>query len=194
MVEHNQARGPLEIEDAADLLLVLLYAPGKTGSFGEPVEGTTRLQKLFFLLREGEGPGSLVEEAKEFDFSPYKMGPYSVALRDTVEDLKAAGIIEGERLSYYLPDDSDQQQSNRVGGEEGESEREVISYRYRLSEDLGMKIGADLWSTLDGSLQKDLTEFKEFFNSISLRQLLVFTYEKFPDYTVRSTIKDKLGF
>jgi hypothetical protein len=35
--------------------------------------------------------------------------------------------------------------------------------------------------------------FKAFFNSLSLRQLLIFTYENFPEYTVESTIKKGLG-
>jgi len=192
--EESERSGTPPVEDAADLLLVLLFAPGKTGEIGEPVVGTTRLQKLLFLLREGEGPRALVDEAKAFQFEAYKMGPYSLELRDTVADLEAAGILQAERLDYALPDDGDASSEDAPFDGAQAGVRRVTSYRYRLSEDLGMKIGVDLWSGLDVKLQEHLTEFKRFFNSISLRQLLIFTYEKFPSYAAKSTIKEQLGF
>lgn len=198
--KHVESREPLPVEDATDLLLVLLYAPGKTGRFGEPIAGSTRLQKLFFLLRQGEGPQQLVAEAERMLYQPYKMGPFSAELRDTVQDLAAAGIIVLTRLDYQLPDDTDPQDHDMLEDQfEGRSSlrrptRTVNSYEYALSTDLGMQIGADLWSGLSSSARDGLTEFKRFFNSISLRQLLIFTYEKYPDYTTRSTIKEQLGF
>ena len=96
---------PIPVENATDLLITLLYAPGKTPREGEPITGATRLQKLFFLLREGEGPKRLVEQAQAMAFDPYKMGPFSTKLRDTITELEAAGILRTERLSYVIPDD-----------------------------------------------------------------------------------------
>lgn len=183
---------PLPVEEPADLLIALLYSPGKSGEPGEPISGTTRLQKLFFLLREGEGPKALVAEARALPFEAYKMGPYSTELRDIVADLQAADIVDVEQLDYVLPDDDDESSE----GDRAESQaggRRVSSYRYRLTPELGTQIGQDLWAGFTDELRKDLTEFKRFFNAISLRQLLIFTYEKFPRYTTRSTIKEQLG-
>lgn len=179
------------VEDGTDLLILLLYAPGKSGRIAEPVAGTTRLQKLFFLLREGEGPSDLVKEAQDLLFEAHKMGPYSMQLRNVVADLQAAGIIEVDHLDYILPDDVPDDDD----GGEGRLDRtrKVTSSRYRLSDDLGRMVGAGLWAGLDESVGHALSEFKDFFNSISLRQLLIFTYEKFPKYTTRSTIKEQLG-
>ena len=98
---------PIPVENGTDLLIALLYAPGKTADEGESITGATRLQKLFFLLREGEGPKKLVEQAQEMGFRPYKMGPFSPDLRDTVTELEAADILKTERLSYVIPDDRD---------------------------------------------------------------------------------------
>lgn len=114
---------------------------------------------------------------------------------DTVNELEAAGIIVTEQLDYLLPDDDDvaTEAESEEDSDAGRG-RKVTSYRYSLSQDPGMRIGQDLWASLSKDEQKALTEFKQFFASISLRQLLIFTYEKFPSYTSRSTIKRQLGF
>lgn len=72
---------PLKVEDPSDLLLVLLYAPGRTGRLGEPIDGITRLQKLMFLLQNEKSLPRLLTDAKQYMYSPYKMGPYSADLR-----------------------------------------------------------------------------------------------------------------
>ncbi len=166
-------------------------APGKTDHEGEPITGATRLQKLFFLLREGEGPKRLVEQAREMGFQPYKMGPFSTELRDTVTELAAADILTTERLSYVIPDDRDAASSLDAGDIGGQ---ELSSVRYALTDSFGLRVGRALWASLDEDQQQDLTEFKRFFNGLSLRQLLIFTYERYPEYTTQSTIRGQLGF
>ena len=42
----------IAIESFTDLLIALLYAPGRTGAANEPIEGRTRIQKLLFLLQQ----------------------------------------------------------------------------------------------------------------------------------------------
>ena len=182
---------PIPVENGTDLLIALLYAPGKTAHEGEPITGATRLQKLFFLLREGEGPKRLVEQAQEMGFQPYKMGPFSTALRDTVTELEAADILKTERLSYVIPDDRDAASSDDLGDVRSQ---EMSSVRYVLTDSFGLRVGRALWASLDKDQQQDLTAFKRFFNGLSLRQLLIFTYEKYPQYTTHSTIRGQLGF
>ena len=181
---------PIPVENGTDLLIALLYAPGKTSSEGEPITGATRLQKLFFLLREGEGPKRLVEQARAMGFQPYKMGPFSTELRDTVTELEAADILKTERLLYVIPDDRDI--SNDDPDDAGPAE--VSSIRYGLTDSFGLRVGKALWASLAEDQQRDLSAFKRFFNGLSLRQLLIFTYEKYPQYTTHSTIRDQLGF
>ena len=180
---------PIPVENGTDLLIALLYGPGKTTREGEPITGATRLQKLFFLLREGEGPKKLVEQAREMGFQPYKMGPFSIELRDTVTELEAADILKTERLSYVIPDDRDASYDD-LGDVRSQ---DVSSVRYGLT-DFGLRVGRALWVSLDKDQQQDLIVFKRFFNGLSLRQLLIFTYEKYPQYTTHSTIRDQLGF
>lgn len=185
---------PLRVENAMDLLLTLLYAPGKSGTDAEPIEGITRLQKLLFLLQQDLGPKQLVKEAEAYRYKAYKMGPYSEQLRSDLEELESAGIVVTERLNYWLPDDGDGVPEKGADFDTPMREtKRVESYRFSLSPDLGQKIGKDLWGSLAPKEREGLAAFKAFFNSLSLRQLLIFTYEKYPKFTEASTIKKQLG-
>lgn len=182
----------MRIENSMDLLLVLLFSPGKKGD-AEPIEGITRLQKLMFLLQKGKGPAEVVEQAREYEYKPYKMGPYCSELNKDLDELKSAGLLATEELEYLLPDD-------RIESEEGEKERDILStgmrkvksFRFELTE-FGGRVASDLYEGMSKSQKMELEEFKTFFNSISLRQLLIFVYEKYSDYATNSTIKKQLG-
>lgn len=185
---------PFRVENSMDLLLTLLYAPGKRAKEAEPVEGITRLQKLMFLLEKGRGPKQLVDEAKAYGFEPNKMGPYSTRLRNDLEELESAGIVLTERLEYWLRDDGDcDSDESPVFDAPTWQTKRVESFRFSLSPDPGCKIGKELWESLGSKDREDLEAFKAFFNSLSLRQLLIFTYDKYPEYTGASTIKKQLG-
>ena len=185
----------LRVETSMDLVITLLYVPGKKG-VAEPIEGITRLQKLMFLLQQREkfSPKDLVDLAKEYQYEAYKMGPYAKQLNQDLEELESAGIVVTERLDYWLPDDMDSPpEEDAIFDLPVTPKKRVQSSRFLLSKDLGLKIGQELWESLAPKLRKELSDFKHFFNSLSLRQLLIFTYEKFPEYTSESTIKEQLG-
>ena len=181
----------LNIENSMDLLLVLLYAPdGKC----EPIEGITRLQKLMFLLKQGVGPNELINQAKDLNYIPYKMGPFSDQLNQDIQELNSAGLISTERLHYTITDDIDEGASSDTDYEDKAKEpKRVESVRFALT-DFGKQVSADLWGNMRQKQQKELSEFKRFFNSLTLRQLLIYVYEKFSDYTDKSEIKQNLGF
>lgn len=185
---------PLRIESSLDLLLVLLYASGQTAQTGEPIEGITRLQKLIFLLQQGKGPASLVQQAMEYSFQAYKMGPYTRELDEDLSALTSLGFLRTERLDYYIADDGDVTTLDRETPtlRVRDPARKITSYRFRLTDD-GRDVSEELWDTLSNRDQKELEEFKSFFNSLSLRQLLIFVYEKYPKFAEESEIKRKLG-
>jgi uncharacterized protein YwgA len=179
------------VEDMADLLVVLLYAPGRSGLM-EPISGITRLQKLVFLLQQNIGPGAIVDDAKSFIYQPYKMGPFSKDLLETLEQLKAVGVVVSKRLEYWISDDADDDTED----DDLENDlpfHKVESLQYSLSDGLGQQVGEGLWEGLKESQKKEFKKFKSFFNSLSLRQLLIYTYERFPKYAKKSTIRRSLG-
>lgn len=184
---------PLSVENSLDLLLVLLYAPGRSGKAGEPIEGITRLQKLMFLLQQGLGPKKLETKAKqEFKFEPYKMGPYAESLQGDIDELLSVGLVRTERLRYLMTDDGDA--GERYAEREGEGERSKVveSLRYELTS-RGMDAGGELWGSMDEKTREELSKFKNFFGGLSLRQLLILVYEKYPKMAGKSEIREQLN-
>ena len=184
----------LKIEGALDLLLILLFAPGSNEEKCKPIEGITRLQKLIFLLNQGKGPCSLVEIAKEYNYEAYKMGPYTSSLREDLDLLVSLGLIGTERLRYMISDDQDDSEYD-VDDPDYKQERKyrrIESQKFFLTEK-GKEAGGELWDNLASQDRKALKEFKEFFCSLTLRQLLIFVYDQFPKFTVKSEIKVQLG-
>lgn len=190
MTVHDSSQDAIRVENSLDLLLVLLYAPGRSGAEGEPVSGITRLQKLIFLLNQGVGPSVLVESAKQILYKPFKMGPFAPELYRDLETLQSLGFVRSRRLEFLIPDDSDPGSSEE--NENSSADRVVESSRFELTEN-GMKVGKELFDNMRRRDREGLVQFKEFFNSIPLRQLLIFVYRKYPKYTSESEIKGQLG-
>ena len=134
---------PLRVENSLDLLIVLLYVPGASGQPGESIKGNTRLQKLVFLLNQGEVPEAIVLAAREFVYAPYKMGPFSKGLYRDLDVLKSLGMLRTIKLEYLITDDRDP--DDIVEDEElvGELQSRVVeSTRYELTE-FGKRVGKD---------------------------------------------------
>lgn len=176
-----------KVENSLDLLLVLLFAPSHKRKGCEPIEGITRLQKLIFLLSQGKGPDSLVKIAMEYDYKADKMGPYADSLREDLDVLISFGLVGTERLRYMISDDVDDPYY-----EQEEKRKRVESQKYFLTEN-GKEAGAELWGNLSSKDRDALKEFKAFFCSLTLRQLLIFVYDQFPEFAVKSVIKKQLG-
>lgn len=193
MPEESSKSEPLRVENSLDLLIVLLYAPGRSGREGEPIQGITRLQKLVFLLKQSQGPQFLVESAKELLYKPYKMGPFSEQVYRDLDVLTSLGLVKTRKLEYSITDDVDKDPSADDSQIEVSAEERIVeSSQYELTEH-GLLAGRDLFNELKPKDREGLVQFKTFFNSISLRQLLIFVYQKYPRFTTESTIRGKLG-
>lgn len=189
----NDQVNSLTVSDPSDVLLTLLYAPGKSGEHGEPIDGITRLQKLVFLFQEEKLEG-ILKDIGEYEYNPDQYGPYSRQLINELEELKSAGIIKTDKLEYTFTDDSDDPGDFDADIDLPWQTQTIESSRYYLSEPLGVQIGQELWGSLSEKQREQIKKFKTFFNSITLRQLLLYTYEKHSDYTGESVIRDELDF
>lgn len=92
----------IEITSGADVLLALLYAPGKNG-ICEEIRGNTRLMKLMYILEKETDLKEII--SRSLHFEAYDYGPYSQELFDIVEALMTAKIIdkrdeEGDILEF----------------------------------------------------------------------------------------------
>src|SRR5438093_786170 len=117
------------------MLMMLLAAPGVRGKAGEPIQGTTRLQKLLFLM---EHEAKLKPtKGDDFNFSAWKFGPVSKELYDDLEKLENLGLLESEPVSEPSKTELDEYGlsfDDLMGEEESQSRDSFEEKRYRLSE------------------------------------------------------------
>jgi uncharacterized protein YwgA len=82
-----------------DLLLLLLFADGRTGLINEPIEGKTRLQKELFLSQKNLKDNRVT---KPYSFRPYIYGPYCKEIYSDIDWLKEEEIIvEDQKADTY---------------------------------------------------------------------------------------------
>ena len=146
------------------LVLVLLYAPGPTGQYAEPIEGRTRIMKEIFLLdEEGTSEDPLLHSG--LPFIAYKYGPFSKKVAAAVSTLTNEGRLEV--LGVAEP------------------------YRYRLSAK-GAEEARQHWERLATDAKKAVFAIKARYNGQPLESLLQYVYRKYPEYTVESEIRERL--
>jgi len=87
--------------DGRTLLLVFLYARGKTGRDNEPVPTLTHLHKEIFILTR---KGIFKDVGSQLNFIPLYYGPFSPLLNDICDELLDSGDIRFERDIQLTPD------------------------------------------------------------------------------------------
>jgi predicted HTH domain antitoxin len=75
--------------DIESVLFLLLYSEGPHGKMGEPLPSNLFLQKEAFVL-------SKKMKGLEAEYEPFRLGPFSEALDDTLEQLRASHFVSPE--------------------------------------------------------------------------------------------------
>lgn len=181
----------LSSAEKTDLILVLLYSKGQSGKTNEPIVGITRLMKLLFLLNKEQ-------DFTQFNFEPYKMGPYS---SDVYPELDFLQNFPSPEQPFVVSKNVNENQTAitpenlRIIEEMSEQDDAVtadeINKPFALS-DLGAKVAAELWNGLSNDNRNKIERIKSQFGSLTLKDLLRYVYKTYPDMTVNSEIKDQL--
>jgi len=173
------------------VLMMLLAAPGTRGKEGEAIQGTTRLQKLLFLIeREGHIKPTT---GSDFEFTAWKFGPVSKELYDDLEKLENLGLLESEPVSEASPTELDEYglSFDDLMGEEESQTRDSFfeEKKYRLT-------STGLQWIRKREIRTDtfdkIRKIKEKYGALSLQDLLHYVYTKYPDMTTASEIKGKV--
>ena len=127
-----------------------------------PIEGITRFEKLIFLAQK-----EIFEKwdkfKSDFNFEADRFGPLSTEIYDELDFLKSVGMVdEGPGKSYKI------------------TEKGVRFTEAKVKDRVPEKI------------QKALESLKEEHGTENLNYLLKYVYTKFPEYTVKSEIRDKI--
>lgn len=143
------------IEGEGTWILVILRVLGV-------VKGSTRLEKLLFLLKEK----FKVVEGPSYEFKPYRFGPYSPKVLDDARNLQSAGLVAITEETFEVHDLSDF----------------VYARKNYMITDKGSKVADALVESLSPDAKQALYKLK-MYNSMSLQDLLDFVYQNFPQFS-----------
>jgi len=188
----EQGRERPRVKDRKDILLLLLYVPGRTGKTGEGILGITRILKLLFIAAQELALETLVP--KFYSFQPYKLGPFAARVYDDVEILVRAGLVQRELLDQdgfpVIQDDATIDEGFRLNG---------LGTLYRLTAK-GRAFCRRLLESRDKSpianrqskIIQGFVILKTRFGSLPLRELLRYVYRRYPEYTTESEILERV--
>jgi uncharacterized protein len=168
-----------------DVVVLLLGAPGGPEPRGH-LQGVTRLEKLVFLLERETPVRSWATEAA--DFRSHKFGPFSAKIYKALEALAAYGLLEDSALTSESDEDRWETVSLLVDAEDVDS---YTTRTFQLTE-RGLRYYTALIGLLPPEAEQTLGAFKDRFAAISLRQLIRYVYERYPEFTDQSEIRDKI--
>lgn len=155
---------------AAEAIIALLYCPDGRKDNGEwrwaaPIEGRTRLVKELFLVSKETKSGA--SGLFGFEFTPGPYGPSSFAVTNELRSLVRAGKVGTLPL------------------ESGRGERILLA-------PAGGKTAKELWPRLSGEVRSDMYGTKSRYASFTYRQLMVYVYRTYPEFTTNSLIREEV--
>ena len=187
------------LNNRKDILLLLLYSPGKTGKFNEPVVGKTRLIKMLFLFKKEAlqhfCQGTEISVENFYEFFPWNFGPFSSQVYDDLMFFILRGFIESSAAHQDSLPESEEEWEKWLD-ESGTSEipQEIDPYEeetFALTE-MGMRFTKQIYDSLSQSQQKLLKEFKARLSVAPLRAILRYVYKTYPKEIANSTIKEEI--
>jgi hypothetical protein len=187
------------IDNRKDVLLLLLYSPGRTDSPNEPIDGRTRLTKMLFLFKEEAfkafRTGTNIDEESFYQFFPWNFGPFSRDVYDDLTFFELRGFIEkGESEEETLPEAAAEWDrwlnlSRSDSGEESYSEYDEQEFKLTPK---GEAFARSLYDTLGVEQKRLLKTFKAKLSKTPLKAILQYVYSNYPDQTTKSQIKEQV--
>ncbi len=188
-----------KINNRRDILLLLLYSPGVTKQVNEPVKGRTRILKMLFIFKEEAlkyfKKNTDIAEDKFYEYFPWKFGPFSSQVYDDITFFLLRGFITSQDSEGdILPEAISEERYGQFisGGHPSEAQnmyQEFVEEKFLLTEK-GEKFTRDkLYSALSQSQKTLLINFKKKMNTASLKAILNYVYEMYPDMTKKSQLR-----
>jgi hypothetical protein len=176
----------LEIDDA---IVLLLGAPSPSSQLAGRLQGITRLEKMIFLLERETNLQEVLTEGA--DFTAYNFGPFSAKVYQEVDTLAAAGLITDSATASKTTADSWERFAAIEDDQDAPLEDPYATRDFALTE-RGRRYYNALVRQLPPSTVDELAKFKARFARLPLRQLVRYVYQRYPDYTEKSLIRDEI--
>ena len=183
---------------SVDIIMLLLYSPGYTENYNEPISGRKKITKILFLFEKELAKkfklDKITGEEDIFNFKAWNYGPMSSTIFKDIDFLKNIGFIKTtDNISSNLTIEEVQEYNYYSEKYNDDTDAEFQTETYQLS-DKGLNFIKDKqkYDKLSNNQKLCLKEFKKQFNKAPLRDILKYVYTTYPDYTEKSLIKDKV--
>jgi len=181
-----EATDTMSLKKRLDFVLLFLFVKGRRNQIGEGIRGITRFIKLLFLLEKETSFATLVKPY--YEFVPYKIGPFEPCVYQDLFLLEMAKLVHKQTYTYaYKSDECDS------AIDEGFKFNNVATL-YTLTED-GMRFARALakWcDKKDRTILEKMRILKTYYGQASLKALLKYIYEKYPEYTNESEVIEEV--
>ena len=186
----------MAIDNRRDILLLLLYSPGRSEEFNQPIAGRTKLVKMLFLFMEEAlkdfRRGTEITKENFYTFFPWDFGPFSSEIYDDLQFFELRNFICTDVSDEETIPESAAEWTLWLSSSNPDSENDHYSeYReekFWLTEKGCHFVRSNLYSDLKNSQTKLLKEFRSRIESVPLRALLKYVYERYPSQTTKSRI------
>jgi hypothetical protein len=190
----------VKINNRRDILLLLLYSPGKSSEPNQPIVGRTRLVKMLFLFKEEAlkefRKGTEINEDNFYDFFAWSFGPFSSQVYDDLKFFELRGFIEtNESGEDTLPESAAEWEmwlSSSLPEATDYSYTEYQEEQFQLTERGVRFVEENLYDLLSRSQKNLIREFRKRMESSPLRAILSYVYKNYPKLTEKSEIREQI--
>src|SRR6187401_2326843 len=181
-----------KLNNRRDVLLLLLYSPGRGERVNEPISGRTRLTKMLFLFKEEVPPhfrkGTQIDSDNFYQFFAWDFGPFSAQVYDDLTFFMLRGFIQSSiSKDESLPESAAEWEKWQAVADTNDHDEypEYEEEEFSLTPK-GVEFTAGLFEQLSSNQKTLLQEFKVRTGTASLRALLRYVYQRYPNQTTKS--------
>ena len=189
-----------KIDNRRDILLLMLYTPGSINKINVPIVGRTRLVKMLFLFKE-EVLDQFIKDTnldleKYYEFIPWHFGPFSANVYNDLRFFELREFIFVEFSKEETLSEAAEEwvmwllTANSLDTQNQYSEYEEVSFN--LTKKGCSFVENELYSHLSRNQKKILQYFRGKYEGVPLRAILKYVYEKYPDFSKTSLIRDEV--
>lgn len=190
----------MKINNRRDILLLLLYSPGKSEEPNRPIIGRTRLVKMLFLFKEEALPdfrkGTEIDEKNFYEFFPWNFGPFSSQVYDDLKFFELRGFIERQDSGEdAIPESAAEWEmwlSSSLTDASEDSYSEYQEEQFRLAEAGVRFVETHLYNALSSAQKRLLRDFRARIEAVPLRAILSYVYKNYQEFTEKSKIREQI--
>lgn len=189
-----------KIDNRRDVLLLLLYSPGRSQEVNRPIVGRTRLVKMLFLFRKEAlrdfRKGTEISEENFYEFFPWNFGPFSSQVYDDLNFFELREfLVRGETDEDTIPESAAEWAMWLSSSRPDSADDELSEYSeetFCLAEKGKKFVEEALLPLLSLAQTRLLREFRARLEDAPLRAILKYVYENYPDQIEKSTIREQV--